>query len=194
MRDCPGANQGPGSQFANVGAFGPTNPAAREAAWLASHAVGAGDVARGAPAAQLWRGDACGDWPQLQCERLDDCEARVIAEIFSLKAISAAITSFWARSALFLWCLVTSCLVVFIALAAGAHWQVGDAPALLAEYCTKLGLAFLVLLVFAAFKTYSERPEPILSLLPQEGQSFCGHRRTAGFGELDGRSDYVVSD
>jgi hypothetical protein len=45
-----------------------------------------------------------------------------------------------------------------------------------------LGLAFLVLLVFASFKTYSERPAPILSLLPQEGQSFCGQSR-----QRDGR-------
>jgi hypothetical protein len=105
-----------------------------------------------------------------------------MAEIYSLKAIGATIASFWARSALFLWCLAASCFVVLIALLVVAHWQVGDAPALLAEYGTKLGLAFLVLFVFAAFKTYSQRPQPILSLLPQEGKSFCGQVR-----QTDGR-------
>jgi hypothetical protein len=98
--------------------------------------------------------------------------------IFSLKAISAAITSFWARSALLLWCLAASCLVALIALAAGSHWQVGDTPAWLAAYGTILGLAFLVLLVFAAFKTYGERAPPTLLLLPQDDQSFwtqCRH-------------------
>ncbi|MDQ6703889.1 MAG: hypothetical protein M3Z96_12790 [Pseudomonadota bacterium] len=30
--------------------------------------------ARSDPAAQSWRRDACGDWPQLQCEWLDDFE------------------------------------------------------------------------------------------------------------------------
>ncbi len=82
----------------------------------------------------------------------------LMTEIFSLKAISAAITSFWARSAILLWCLAASCLAVLVALAAGAHWQVGDAPALLVTYGTILGLAFLVLLIFAAFKTYGDVP------------------------------------
>ncbi len=81
-----------------------------------------------------------------------------MTEIFSLKAISAAITSFWARSAILLWCLAASCLAVLVALAAGAHWQVGDAPALLVTYGTILGLAFLVLLIFAAIKTYGDVP------------------------------------
>jgi hypothetical protein len=105
-----------------------------------------------------------------------------MTEIFSLKAISAAITSFWARSAILLWCLAGSCFFVLVALMAGAHWQLGDTPALLAAYGTILGLALLVLLVFAAFKTYSERPKPILSLLPQEDQSFWGQSR-----QTDGR-------
>jgi hypothetical protein len=102
-----------------------------------------------------------------------------MAEPFSLNAISAAITSFWGRSAILLWCLAASCLVALIALVAGAHWRWGDAPAFLAKYGTALGLAFLVLLVFAAFKTYSERPKPTLSLLPEDGQSFCGQSRQA---------------
>jgi Resolvase, N terminal domain len=32
--------------------------------------------ARSDQAARSWRGDACGDWPVLQCERLDDFEAQ----------------------------------------------------------------------------------------------------------------------
>jgi hypothetical protein len=64
-----------------------------------------------------------------------------MAEIYSLKAIGATIASFWARSELFLWCLAASCFVVLIALLVVAHWQVGDAPALLAEYGTKRALA-----------------------------------------------------
>jgi hypothetical protein len=100
-----------------------------------------------------------------------------MTEIFSFKAIIAAFLSVWARSAVLFWSLAVCCLVVFIALVAGAHWQLGDAPVLLAAYGTILVLAFLVLFVFAAFKTYSERPPPTLSLLPQEGQSFWGQSR-----------------
>jgi hypothetical protein len=105
-----------------------------------------------------------------------------MTEIFSLKAISAAITSFWARSAIFLWGLAVSCFFVLVALIAGAHWQLGDTPALLAAYGTILGLALPVLLVFTALKTYSERPAPILTLLSQEPYSFCGQCR-----QKDGR-------
>jgi hypothetical protein len=78
--------------------------------------------------------------------------------------------------------LAVSCLAVFVALVAGAHWQLGDTPALLAAYGTTLVLAFVVLSVLAAFKTYSERPPPTLSLLPQEDQSFWGQSR-----QTDGR-------
>jgi hypothetical protein len=100
-----------------------------------------------------------------------------MTEIFSFKAIIAAFLSVWARSAILFWSLAVCCLVVFIALVAGAHWQLGDAPVLLAAYGTILVLTFLVLFVLAAFTTYSERPPPTLSLLPQEGQSFCGQSR-----------------
>jgi hypothetical protein len=100
-----------------------------------------------------------------------------MTEIFSFKAIIAAFLSVWARSAILFWSLAVCCLVVFIALVAGAHWQLGDAPVLLAAYGTILVLTFLVLFVLAAFTTYSERPPPTLSLLPQESQSFCGQSR-----------------
>ena len=103
-----------------------------------------------------------------------------MTEIFSFKAILAAFLSVWARSAILFWSLAVCCLVVFIALVAGAHWQLGDTPALFAAYGTTLVLAFVVLSVLAAFKTYSERPPPTLSLLPQEGQSFCAQSRQAG--------------
>jgi hypothetical protein len=101
----------------------------------------------------------------------------VMAEPFSFQAISAAITSFWARSAILLWCLATACSVALIALAAEAHWKVGDAPALLAQYGAWLGAAIPVLLVLAVFKTYSDRPKPTLVVLPREGQSFCALAR-----------------
>jgi len=42
---------------------------------------------------------------------------------------------------------------------------------------TSLGLAVPALLVFAAFKTYSERPKPVLSLIPNEQQSSWGQSR-----------------
>jgi hypothetical protein len=103
-----------------------------------------------------------------------------MTEIFSLKALSAAIMSFWARSAIFFWCLAACFFILLLTLVAGAHWQLGDTPAWLAEYGTILVLAIPVLLVFAAFKTYIERPAPILSLLPL--QSFCGQSR-----QRDGR-------
>jgi hypothetical protein len=45
---------------------------------------------------------------------------------------------------------------------------------LFAAYGTFLALAFLALSVLAGFKTYSERPKPILSLIPNEQQSFWG--------------------
>jgi hypothetical protein len=91
---------------------------------------------------------------------MDDFEARMMAETFSLKVLGEAITSFWGRSALVLWCLATSCLVAIIALAAGAYWHVADAAELLAAYGTVLSLGLLVLIVFASFKTYAERPKP----------------------------------
>ena len=73
-----------------------------------------------------------------------------MTEIFSFKAIIAAFLSVWARSAILFWSLAVCCLVVFIALVAGAHWQLGDTPALLAAYGTILVLAFLVLFVLGA--------------------------------------------
>jgi hypothetical protein len=101
-----------------------------------------------------------------------------MTEILSLiKTFSAAVTSLWERSSLLLWGLAASCFLIFITLAAGSHWQAGDTPALFASYGTMLVLAFIVLFVFAAIKTYSERPKPTLSLLAQEGQSFCGQTR-----------------
>jgi hypothetical protein len=95
-----------------------------------------------------------------------------MAEPFTLKAITETITSFWGRSALLLWCLACISLFLFVALAAGSHWKIGDTPNLFTAYGTSLGLAFPTLFVFAAFKTYSERPKPILSLLPKEQDSF----------------------
>jgi hypothetical protein len=97
-----------------------------------------------------------------------------MTEPLSLKIIGDAITSFWGRSAILLWCLATLSLLSLIALAVGAHFQFGDAPALYAAHGTILALAALALFVFAAFKTYSERPQPILSLIPNEQQSFWG--------------------
>jgi hypothetical protein len=73
--------------------------------------------------------------------------------------------------------LAAACFVVFIALLAGAHWQLGDTPAWLAAYGILLVLAFLIFCVFAAFKTCSERPTQTLSLLPKERESFCVHAR-----------------
>ena len=105
-----------------------------------------------------------------------------ITAVVALKSAVEAIAAIWARGALVLWCLATTCGVVILALIAGAHWQVGDAPALLSEHRTELVLAFIVLFVCAAFKTYGERPKPILSLLPQESGSFCSQAR-----EADGR-------
>lgn len=97
-----------------------------------------------------------------------------MADPISLKAVGDAISSFWGRSAVLLWCLATVCILSLIVLAVGAHFQFGDAPTLFAAYGTVLGLAFPALLVFAAFKTYSERPKPILSLIPKERDSFWG--------------------
>jgi hypothetical protein len=86
--------------------------------------------------------------------------------------VLATITSIWARGALFLSCLATLCLIVFLTLAALAYWQISDASALFASYGTLLFLLFLVFTVLAAFKAYSERPKPILSLLPNV-HSYC---------------------
>jgi hypothetical protein len=106
-----------------------------------------------------------------------DFDVGVMGEPLSLKVICDAIISFWGRSAVLLWCLATVCFLSLIALAVGAHFHFGDAPGLFAAYGTILGLAFPALLVFAAFKTYSERPKPILSLIPNEHQSFWGQSR-----------------
>ncbi len=95
-----------------------------------------------------------------------------MAEPLSMKAISDAIASFWGFRAVVLWCLACVCFVMFGARAAGQHWRVGDTSALFATYGTFLGLAFPVLVVVAAFRTYGERPKPVLSLLPKEQESF----------------------
>jgi len=95
----------------------------------------------------------------------------------TLKSVGEAIAAMWARGALLLWCLTTACFVILLALIAGAHFHIGDAATLLESYGTLLGLAFLALLVFAGFKTYDERARPILSLIPNEAQSFWGQTR-----------------
>ena len=100
----------------------------------------------------------------------------------TLKSFAEGIAAVWARGALVLWCLATTCAVVLFALIAGAHFHIGDTAAMLTAYGTSLGLAFLVLSVFAGFKTYDERARPILSLIPNESQSFWGQAR-----QTDGR-------
>jgi hypothetical protein len=98
-----------------------------------------------------------------------------MSEPLTIKAIADSITSLWGRSAAFLWCLATACFVALIALVGGAHWKIGETAALLASYGTYLGLAFLVLIVVASFRTFSERPQPVLSLIPKDQESFWCH-------------------
>jgi hypothetical protein len=93
----------------------------------------------------------------------------------TLQAIGKALTTMWARGALFLWCVATTGLVVFTALLIGAHWQLGDTVVLLTNYGTGLALATLVTATIAAFKTYgeirSERATRPVFLIPNERQS-----------------------
>jgi hypothetical protein len=95
----------------------------------------------------------------------------------TLKSLGESIAAIWARGALLLWCLTTVCAVILVALGVGARLQIADAPEWLRAYGMELGLGSLTLLVFALFKTYAERPKPILSLLPDERQSFWSHAR-----------------
>jgi hypothetical protein len=117
------------------------------------------------------------DCPILQPKPLDYSEACIIQEPFSMKAITDAITSFWGFRAVVLWCLACVCFVLFMALAAGRHWHVGDTSALFSAYGTFLGLAFPVLVVVAALRTYIERSKPVLLLLPKDQESFWRHAK-----------------
>lgn len=100
----------------------------------------------------------------------------------TLKSFAEGIAAVWARGALVIWCLATACAVVLLALIAGTYFHIGDMAVLLASYGTSLGFLFLVLSVFAGFKTYDERARPTLSLIPSETQSFWGQSR-----QTDGR-------
>lgn len=94
-----------------------------------------------------------------------------MAEPLTLKAISEAVSSFWGRSALLLWCLAVCAIAALGVLWAGKHFQVDGAAELLHDYGVKLALAGVLLAIVAAFKTYSERPKPNIVLLPVEDQS-----------------------
>ena len=94
-----------------------------------------------------------------------------MAEPLTLKAISEAVSSFWGRSALVLWCLAVCAIAALGVLWAGKHFQVDGAAELLHDYAVKLALAGVLLAIVAAFKTYSERPKANIVLLPVEDQS-----------------------
>jgi hypothetical protein len=94
-----------------------------------------------------------------------------MAEPLTLKAISEAVGSFWARSALALWCFAACAIAAAGLLWAGKYFQVDGAADLFHDYGAKLALAGVLLAIVAAFKTYSERPKPNIVLLPVEDQS-----------------------
>jgi len=79
------------------------------------------------------------------------------ASVGTLKAAGERIGEIWQRGALILWTLTSACSVTLLALLAGAQWQVGNTEGLPTTYGTSLALAILVLTVFSASKTYSER-------------------------------------
>jgi hypothetical protein len=89
-----------------------------------------------------------------------------------VKTTGEAVAALWERGAILLWCLTTLCAAIFVALVIGAHWGLGDTPALLASYGTGLALSVIALAVFAGFKTYAESTAAPLVLVPDEQQSW----------------------
>jgi hypothetical protein len=93
----------------------------------------------------------------------------------TLQAMGKALTTMWARGALFLWCLAAVGFVALTTLVIGAHWQLGDTFVLLTNYGTGVALATLVTATIAAFKTYGEtlaaRATRPVFLIPNERQS-----------------------
>lgn len=94
-----------------------------------------------------------------------------MAEPLSLKAISEAISSFWGRSAILLWCLAVCSLAALGVLWAGKYFQIAGAAVLFRDNGVTLALAGVLLLIVAAFKTYDERSKQSIVLLPIEDQS-----------------------
>ncbi len=92
----------------------------------------------------------------------------------TMKAIGEAITSFWGRSALLLWCLSLCAIVALAVLLVGTYFQIDGAAELFHRYAVLLMLACVLLPIVAGFRTYSERPKPSLVLLPIEDTSFWG--------------------
>ena len=88
------------------------------------------------------------------------------------KAIGEALVAFWKNGALLLWCAATVCVFVLLALFAGAYFGFVEASSALTRYGFALAIGFLVLVVCAAFKTYAEREKPVLSIVPDERQSY----------------------
>ncbi|MGD1039148.1 MAG: hypothetical protein ABR878_18740 [Roseiarcus sp.] len=95
-----------------------------------------------------------------------------MADPISLKAITDAISSFWGRSALLLWCLSACAWASWGVIFAGKHFQFDRASEAVANYGLALSLVCVVLPIIAAFKTYGERPKPSLLMVPVDGQSF----------------------
>lgn len=89
-----------------------------------------------------------------------------MTEPLTMKAIGEAITSFWGRSALLLWCLSVCAVAAFAVLLVGAHFQINGAAELVQSCGVWLALAAMLLPIVAGFKTYSEWPKPSLVLLP----------------------------
>jgi len=90
----------------------------------------------------------------------------------SIKALGEAISSFWARSALLLWCLSLCAIAALALLWTGTHFQMDGAAELFHSYGLLLALACVFLPIFAGFKTHSEWPKPPLVLLPIADQCF----------------------
>lgn len=84
----------------------------------------------------------------------------------------ATLERLWSRSELLLWALATACVVAFVALAVGAHF---DPPTFgtVAQSANAWLLPFgVALLVLAGFRTYYEKTRPAVRLVPLEQQFF----------------------
>lgn len=93
------------------------------------------------------------------------------------KSLGDGLAAIWARSAILLWAAAAAGAAVLVALVALSRLQVVGAAGMLATYGLFLALGVVILVVFAGFKTYAERPARTLSFIPNEGQSFWGQSR-----------------
>jgi hypothetical protein len=95
-----------------------------------------------------------------------------MTEVLSVKAISTAIASAWARGSLLLWALAAASGALGAVLHLCVYLQIDKASTFWADYGLPLILLTVVFVILATFKTIGEREKSNLSLIANERESF----------------------